>query len=515
MGKRYDAIVIGAGHNGLICASLLGKAGKKVLVLEANDMVGGAAVTRQFADEYSVSACSHLLYQLQPQIEKELGLNIALATDDMGTVALSPDGNHVRIKGGEVSGVSEEDLAEYQAFHKRMTRFSDLLKTYLNRTAPRLSQDASRADMLNLAQFGFDIRRMGRTEMQEFLRLIGMNIRDELVERFESGVLRGALALDAVTGTHLGPRSPNTILTYLYRLAGRKGVISQPVGGMGAVSDALAKSARDNGAVIRIGMPVKQIAITDGIATGVVTHSGESFESNLVVSNADPVSTFMCLVGVRNIETGFTRRVSNIRMKGNAAKLHLALDGLPPIDGVDKREFGDRFVVAPDEVYVEKAFNHAKYGETSAKPVFEINFPSFRDPGLAPTGKHVMSAVVQYAPRELREGWSDEARSAFKTLAIETLSEWMPDLSGRVTASELLTPEDIEKQFHINGGHWHHGEMALDQFLFTRPIGGFQQYQTPIEGLYLCGAGTHPGGGISGAPGRNAAKEILKQEKSS
>ncbi|MCS5690324.1 MAG: NAD(P)-binding protein, partial [Acidimicrobiales bacterium] len=163
MGKRYDAIVIGAGHNGLICASLLGKAGKKVLVLEANDMVGGAAVTRQFADEYSVSACSHLLYQLQPQVEKELGLNIALATDDMGTVALSPDGNHVRIKGGEVSGVSEEDLAEYQAFHKRMTRFSDLLKTYLNRTAPRLSQDASRADMLNLAQFGFDIRRMGRT----------------------------------------------------------------------------------------------------------------------------------------------------------------------------------------------------------------------------------------------------------------------------------------------------------------------------------------------------------------
>ena len=186
-----------------------------------------------------------------------------MAADDIGTIALSPDGNHVRFKGNEISGVNDEDKAEYQAFHKRMTRFGDLLKTYLNRTAPRLAKDASRADMLNLAQLGFDVRRLGRTEMQELLRLIGMNIRDELVERFDSGLLRGALAVDAVMGTHLGPRSPNTILTYLYRLAGRQGTVSQPAGGMGAVSRALAKSARDNGAVIRTGMSVKHISISD------------------------------------------------------------------------------------------------------------------------------------------------------------------------------------------------------------------------------------------------------------
>ena len=514
MSERYDAIVIGAGHNGLVCASLLGKAGKRVLVLEANDQVGGAAVTREFADGYSVSACAHLLYQLQPQVEKDLGLKFKVAADDMGTVALSTDGNHVRINGSEVFGVSDEDAASYREFHKRMARFADLLRTYFNRTPPRLAKDASKADMLNLAQLGFDVRRLGRTEMQEFLRLIGMNIRDELVERFDSDLLRGALSLDAVMGTHLGPRSPNTILTYLYRLAGRHGALSQPAGGMSAVTNALAQSARDNGAVIRTGMSAKRIVIDANQVKGVETHGGDSFESEMVISNADPVSTMMCLVGTRNLETGFTRRVSHIRMKGNAAKLHLALDGLPAIDGVDKREFGDRFVIAPDEVYVERAFNHAKYGETSEKPAFEISFPTFRDSGLAPAGKHVLSAVIQYAPYELRAGWSDETRSAFEKQAIDTLSDYMPDLAGRITASELLTPADIEQQFHINGGHWHHGELALDQFLFTRPIGGSQQYKMPVDGLWLCGAGAHPGGGVSGAPGRNAARAILKQEKS-
>jgi len=514
MSERYDAIVIGAGHNGLVCASLLGKAGKKVLVLEANDQVGGAAVTREFAEGYSASTCAHLLYQLQPQVEKDLGLKIQLAADDIGTLSLGTGGEHVRINGDTVSGVSEDDATSYREFYKRMTRFSDLLRTYFNRTPARLARDASKADMLNLAQLGFDVRRLGRTEMQEFLRLIGMNIRDELVERFDSGLLRGALSLDAVLGTHLGPRSPNTILTYLYRLAGQHGKLSQPAGGMSAVTDALAQSARDNGAVIRTGLAAKRIAIDAGQVRGVETHGGEIFESSMVVSNADPVSTMMCLVGAKNLETGFTRRVSHIRMRGNAAKLHLALDGLPTIDGVDKREFGERFVIAPDEAYVERAFNHAKYGETSGKPAIEISFPTFRDTSLAPAGKHVLSAIVQYAPCELRAGWSDETRDAFQQVVIDTMTGYMPDLAGRITASELLTPADIEKQFHINGGHWHHGELALDQFLFTRPVGGSQQYRMPVDGLWLCGAGAHPGGGVSGAPGRNAARAILKQEKS-
>lgn len=513
MADRYDAIVIGAGHNGLVCAALLGKAGRRVLVLEANEQVGGAAVTREFADGYSVSACAHLLYQLQPQVVKDLGLRFDVCQDELGTVALSPDGNHVRVNGSEVFGAGDDDAADFRKFRKRMTRFADLLNTYLNRTPPRLAKDASRSDMLTLAQLGFDIRRLGRKEMQEFLRLIGMNIRDEVVERFENPLLRGAISLDAVLGTHLGPRSPNTILTYLYRLAGNHGVIRQPAGGLGAVSEALAHAARDNGVVIRTGMPVERVVVEGGRATGVEAASGDIFHGSLVVSSADPKSTIMGLVGVRNAETGFTRRIHHLRMHGNAAKLHLALDGLPSIDGVDRREFADRFVIAKDENYVERAFNHAKYGENSAKPVFEISFPSFRDASLAPAGKHVMSAIVQYVPYGLKGGWTDEAREEFLGLAVDTLVEYMPDLESRITASELLTPADIEQQFHISGGHWHHGELTLDQFLFTRPVGGAQQYAMPIDGLYLCGAGAHPGGGVSGAAGRNAARAILKAEK--
>ena len=513
MSDKYDAIVVGAGHNGLVCAALLGKAGRKVLVLEANDQVGGAAVTREFGEGYSVSSCAHLLYQLQPQVRKDLGLKFDLAADEISTVALSPEGHHLRINGNEVAGVSEEDATEYRAFHKRMSKFADMLNTYFNNTPPRLAKNAAKSDMLTLAQLGFDLRRLGKVEMQEFLRLIGMNIRDETVERFDSGLLRGATSLDATLGTHLGPRSPNTILTYIYRMAATHGRISQPAGGMSAVTEALAHAARDNGVVIRTGMPVKRIVVDNGRAAGVETESGETFDGRLVVSNADPKSTIMNLVGVKHVETGFTNRIHHLRSKGNAAKLHLALDGLPTIEGIDKREFGDRFLIAPDDDYVERAFNHAKYGETSIKPVFEITFPSFRDSSLAPTGKHVMSAIVQYVPYGLREQWSDKTRSAFKKLAIDTLAQYMPDLPGRITASELLTPVDIEEQFHIHGGHWHHGELTLDQFLFTRPVGGAAQYAMPLDGLYLCGAGAHPGGGVSGAAGRNAARAILKAEK--
>jgi phytoene dehydrogenase-like protein len=512
MTDRYDAIVVGGGHNGLVCATLLARSGKQVLVLEANGRVGGAAVTREFANGYSVSACAHLLYQLQPSVRKDLKISPKLASENMVTVALDTDGEHVRIQGNSVLGAKEGDATSYKAFHKRMTRFADLLNTYFNKAPPRLGTKDFK-DLATLAQLGFDVRRLGKNEMRAFLRLIGMNIHDEVTERFGCPVLRGAISLDAVLGTHLGPRSPNTIMTYLYRLAGDHGRVASPKGGMGSVSEELARVARGAGVTIMTGMPVKRIIVENGRVTGVETEIGERFDSLTIVSNADPKRTMMTLVGARHMETGFTRRIHHMRAKGNAAKLHLALDGLPDIPGMDRKEYGERIVIAPSEDYVERAFNPAKYGESSPEPVLEITFPSFRDESFAPTGKHVLSAVVQYAPYERKGGWTDAARAELESAAIRVLERYMPDVAQRIVASELLTPADIEREFHITGGHWHHGELTLDQFLFTRPVCGAAQYRMPVDGLYLCGAGAHPGGGVSGAAGRNAARAILSREK--
>ena len=512
MTDTYDAIVVGAGHNGLVCSALLAKAGKRVLVLEANSQVGGAAITREFTDGYSVSACAHLLYQLQPEVRKDLKLSTRLASEDMTTIALSEDGNHLRISADSVEGVSDEDAEQYRRFRKRMTRFSDLLRKFFNKRPPRLGTKDIQ-DFITLGQLGLDMRMLGKEEMQEFLRLIGMNIHDEVTERFESPKLRGAISLDAVLGTHLGPRSPNTIMTYLYRQAGDHGRTGVPAGGMGSVSNELAHAARNAGVTIRTDMPVKRIIIENGRATGVETVSGERFESLMIISNADPKTTVMNLIGAKHVETGFVRRIGHLRAKGNAAKLHLALDGLPAIDGLSKKDYAERIVIAPDEHYVERAFNPAKYGESSPNPVLEITFPSFRDETLAPAGKHVMSAIVQYAPYDLKGGWNEEAKANFMQAIMSTLARYMPDIEQRITASELLTPADIENEFHISGGHWHHAELTLDQFLFVRPVNGAAQYSLPIDGVYLCGAGTHPGGGVSGAAGRNAARTILRREK--
>ncbi|MBT8085603.1 MAG: NAD(P)/FAD-dependent oxidoreductase [Woeseia sp.] len=513
MTERFDAIVIGAGHNGLTCAAMLAKAGREVLVLEARDQVGGSAVTENFADQYSVSSVAHLLYGLQPQVMRELDVKIELASDNMASIALSEDGQHVRLRGDEVQGVNEKDRYALAKFQRRMRRFARLLNRQLLRSPPRLGT-RNRDDVLALTGLGLDLRRLGRTDMREFLRVVGMNIYDELEECFESPLLKGLLSLDAVLGTHLGPRSPNTVLTYLYRMAATGGQISIPSGGMGAVSATLASCATNRGVRILTSSVVERIVVENGRAVGVETGDGQRFDSFTIISNVDPRRTILDLVGSRHLETGFTRRIGNIRMRGNAAKLHLALARLPDIKGFDERDYNERLVIAPDANYVERAFNPAKYGQYSPEPVFEICFPSACDASFAPQGGHVLSAVVQYAPHTLQGGWTDAQRAAFEQTALATLARYMPGIEHDVLAIELLTPADIEACFGVSGGHWHHGELTLDQFMFVRPVSSAAQYAMPLEGLFLCGAGAHPGGNVSGAAGYNAARAILRREKS-
>jgi len=516
MTNPKQVLIVGGGHNGLVCAAYLAKGGHKVTVLEAADQVGGAAVTSELGEGFAVPACAHLLYQLDPKLMRDLQLEkhgLALAAADLDTVVLSQSDRPLKIAGSVVVGgdATDADKGALPEFDRQMSEFAQVLWRFLSKKPPRLA-NSSWSDKLTLLEWGLSVRRMGRDSMREFLRVVGMNMFDLLEEHFESNLLKGAKALDAVLGTHLGPRSPNSVLTYLYRHAvrsgGRHGAVAVPKGGMGSVGTALAKSAESFGASIRTGALVRQILLTEAGVSGVELDGGEVIPADIVVSNADPKTTFLELVGAANLEVQFVRRIHNIRMRGNAAKLNLTLDGLPSFRGLERHDLAGRLLIAPSVPYVERAFDHAKYGEYSEAPAMEIVLPSMHDANLAPSGKHVLSAIVQYAPYRLKEGW-DEGRAPFTKRVIETLASFAPDIEDRIIATQMLTPADIEREFRITGGHWHHGELALDQFLMLRPVPGAAQYAAPVNGLYLCGAGSHPGGGIMGVAGRLAAAEVL------
>lgn len=509
-------LIVGGGHNGLVCAAYLAKGGHKVTVLEAADRVGGAAVTGELGKGFSVPACAHLLYQLDPGVMRDLQLEkhgLSLVAADLDTVVVSQSDRPLKIAGSVVVGgdASDADKAALPEFDRQMAEFAEVLWQFLSKKPPRLA-NSGWSDKLTLLKWGFSVRRMGRDSMREFLRVIGMNMFDILEEHFESSLLKGAKGLDAVLGTHLGPRSPNSVLSYLYRhavrSAGRHGALGLPKGGMGKVTAALAKSAESLGVSIRTAALVRQIFVTEIGVSGVELDGGEVIPADVVVSNADPKTTFLELIGAANLEADFVRRIHNIRMQGNAAKLNLALDGLPSFRGLERHDLAGRLLIASSLPYVERAFDHAKYGEYSQAPAMEIILPSMHDATLAPSGHHVLSAIVQYAPYNLKNGW-EEGREPFARRVIDTLASFAPDIEDRIVASQMLTPADIEREFRITGGHWHHGELALDQFLMLRPVPGSAQYATPVNGLYLCGAGSHPGGGIMGVAGRLAASEVL------
>ncbi|MGH8140062.1 MAG: phytoene desaturase family protein [Steroidobacteraceae bacterium] len=523
-GSRYDCVVIGGGHNGLVCAAYLARSGRSVLVLEAADEVGGAAVTREFAPGFRVSACAHLLHAMSGPIVQDLRLDthgLSLAAARMPTVALSTGGAALIFSGDTLtsrggSPCSLADASAYPAYAGLMRRFAKTLRPLLERPPPRLGTHSWR-DKRDLLRLGWQIRRLGRHDMRELLRIGGMNVYDLLQDNFETPLLQGALGFDAVLGTNFGPRSPGSAFTLLYRLAAAAGAggqetggntLAQPRGGLGALSEALARAAAAAGAQIRTAAAVERIIVRDDHAAGVLLASGETISAGVVVSNVDPKATFLSLLGAEHLDTGFVRRIRHLRTRGLTAKLHLALEGLPEFTGLAPEALTGRLLIAPSLDYLERAFNHSKYGEFSAAPAVEITLPTLSDPALAPPGRHVLSALVQYAPYALAAGW-EGARERFADTIIDVLEAHAPGLRKSIHASQLLAPPDIEREFRITGGHWHHAELALDQFFMVRPVPGAAQYRTPVEGLYLCGAGCHPGGGVMGMAGRNAARQVL------
>jgi phytoene dehydrogenase-like protein len=508
---RYDCIVIGAGHNGLVCAATLARGGRSVLVLEAQPQVGGAALTREFTPGFQVSACAHLVHLMRADLVRDLNLGahgLKWAARSLPTTALAADAAALAV--GE--GLGGPDALAYAKYSAQMRRFAEALVPLLSKVPPRLGTSDWR-DFAALGRLGWQIRKLGRSDMRELLRIGGMNVYDLLEEHFTGAALKGALGFDAVLGTNFGPRSPGTVLTLLYRLAAEAagdGGLSQPEGGVGALCEALAKAATAGGVVIRTAAPVARILVESDRAAGVLLESGERIAAASVISSADPKTTFLQLLGPAHLDTGFVRRVKHLRSRGLAAKLHLALDRAPRFAGASDDALHGRLLVAPSLQYLERAYNHAKYGEYSSAPAMEITVPTANDASLAPPGKHVLSAIVQYAPYALKGTWLKE-RDRFMELCVGTLDRFAPGLSSSILSAELLTPVDIEQEFRISGGHWHHGELAFDQFFMVRPVPGAAQHRTPISGLYLCGAGCHPGGGIIGTAGRNAAQQVLAQ----
>lgn len=517
----YDCLVIGGGHNGLVAAAMLAKAGRKVVVLEAESEFGGAARTHEFHPGFRVSSLAHVLNRLHPEVVKALDLKrhgLTLEGRAMPSVALSPDGTPVVMRGayGEtVEGLSAADAAAWQELRSLLLRQVGVLKPLLARRAPDL-EHMPLSEKMALGGVGLSMRRLGKEGMRDFLRMLLMNVSDVLDEHLASEPLRGLVAFDAVLGSHLGPRSPTSLIGLYYRLAGEiKGAAGGqmlPKGGMGALAIAMQASAQSAGVTVRAKADVARILVEKGRAVGVVLADGEELHARTVVSAINPRTTFAELVGPRALDTGFLRKILNVRMKGNVAKLHIALDAVPAFGDLSPADLSGRLVIAPSSDAVERAFNPAKYGAFSPEPVMEIVLPSLSDQSLAPEGACVLSANIQFAPYALKGGW-DNGKPKFLKAILAQFERYAPGIGASVLASELLTPADIESRFRMPGGHWHHGELQPDQMLMSRPVFGAGGYDTPIDGLYLAGAGSHPGGGISGLPGMNAARRVLEMER--
>lgn len=522
---NYDAIIIGGGHNGLVCAASLASARKKVLVLEQRRNLGGAAATEEVFPQFLVNTGATDAGLFLPEIIEKFGLvaaGLQVFQSDAAVFAPQPDGTAITLWRDLNRTVSElqtlypDDAKRFLKFNTAMNKMSQALRPALLRSAPNIDSLNVR-ELIEWAQPALKIRQLGKKDMMEFLRVLPLSASELLDEWFQSAALKGLLSTIGVTASHLGPRAAGTAFLMLYHYTGREngGFKSSWFirGGIGRLAESLAEFARKNGAEIRVASPVDQIFVNDqDEAVGVRLEDGEKLFAKAIISNANPRTTFFDLVGAPYLDPGFVRNVQNIRYRGVTARMNLALKRLPTFTAAsgDPKQLSGHIIISPSVDYLERASDAAKYGEFARQPMLDIVIPTISDPALAPEGKHIMNINMQYAPYQLRNGsWESERESLAETI-IQTLAEYAPDLSDAIDQQQLITPQDWERDYGLAEGCGYHGQMALDQLMFMRPVAGWGRHRTPIKNLFLCGAGAHPGGGVTGAPGFNAAKEVLR-----
>ncbi|HZP24570.1 MAG TPA: NAD(P)/FAD-dependent oxidoreductase [Terriglobales bacterium] len=523
MPEARDVIIIGAGHNGLITAFYLAKAGFKPLVLERRPVVGGCAITEEFHPGFRGSRLAHNTGPIRSDIVADMELSrhgLKAYTPTVRVLSLAPGGNlllygdQVRSQ-QEIARLSTKDAEQYGEFQQALTRIADVASLLMNIAPPDIDEPGAN-NLWELLNTGRKIRGLGERDLYRVLRWAPMAVADLAAEWFETELVRGTIAAQGIFGTFLGPWSAGSGAVLLLRAASDSnlaGAASYVVGGTGALTAAMAAAAQAAGAEIRTACEVSRIAVNNDAATGVVMANGEEIRGRAIISNADPRRTLLGLVEAQHLQPSFLQKLQHYRGNGTVAKVNLALSGLPAFNGIEgdvTARLSGKIQVSPEIDYLERAFDASKYGEFSQRPYLEVTIPTLWDNSLAPAGKHVMSIYMQYAPYRLRNADWNARREALGNTVVDTLAEYAPNLPSLIEAREVITPQDLEETYGLTGGHIFHGELALDQLFTMRPLLDCAQYRTPVRNLYLCGSGTHPGTGLNGMSGANAAREILK-----
>jgi phytoene dehydrogenase-like protein len=523
-------VVIGGGHNGLITAFYLAKGGFKPVVLERREMVGGGAVTEEFHPGFFGSALAHTMGPLRADVARDLQVekfDCQIFHPDPRVFSPSPDGrallfySDVAKTAGAIARVSAKDGENYTKFAAGLEEVAAIFAQLCLITPPAIDRPTPE-DLWNLFKTGRGVRGLGKKRIFDLLRWGPMAVADYVAEFFETELIRATIAARGIFGTALGPWSAGSTAVLLLRAAADAnpvGTASFSRGGLGKFTNALAEAAKQAGAEIRVNAEVEQIRTKNGAVVGAVLRDGEEIDAEAVVSGVDPKRTFFNLLDPSQLDPTFAQRMKNLRAKGTVAKVNLALGELPSFPslvgtvGADgfRAALSGRIHIGPEIDYLERAYDASKYGEFASAPYLDVMIPTILDPSLAPEGKHVMSAYVQFAPFKLKEGNWDSRRAELGETVVKTLAQYAPNLRSIIEAMQVITPEDLEKTYGFTGGHIFHGELALDQLFTMRPVLDWARYKTPVRGLFMCSSGTHPGNGLTGASGANAAREIIHE----